>query len=153
MSQTLTLRAGCYSLEAAIEATRQDQPDLEVSGVTLRFDDEQTACHTADKAPQWFVVEKTVEAGDHTLGLYVSQTDANWVAVDNFVLRYHGPHGLLLGDVNQDGSITVADVSALVKMLLREDKDGVPMCLADVNQDGMLTIADVTALVNRLLGR
>ena len=153
MSQTLTLRAGCYSLEAVIEATRQDQPDLEVSGVTLRFDDEQVACHTADKAPQWFMVEKTVEAGDHTLGLYVSQTDANWVAVDNFVLRYHGPHGLLLGDVNQDGSITVADVSALVKMLLREDKDGAPMCLADVNQDGMLTIADVTALVNRLLGR
>jgi hypothetical protein len=73
------------------------------------------------------------------------------VAVDNFVLRYHGPHGLLLGDVNQDGSITVADVSALVRLLLREDE--APMCLADVNQDGMLTIADVTALVNRLLGR
>ncbi len=62
----------------------------------------------------------------------------------------------LLGDVNRDGSITIADVTALVNILL--GKDGSDESLydydaADVNRDGSITIADVTALVNILLGK
>lgn len=61
----------------------------------------------------------------------------------------------LLGDVNKDGSVTIADVKALVNILLGKDVDETLYDheAADVNEDGKKTIADVTALVNILLGR
>lgn len=59
-----------------------------------------------------------------------------------------------LGDVNNDGEITIADVTALVNILLGKDTEGLYNYMAaDVNQDNDITIADVTALVNRLLGK
>ena len=60
----------------------------------------------------------------------------------------------LLGDVNQDGSITIADVTALVNIILGKDTAGTySLEAADVNQDTTITIADVTALVNIILGK
>ena len=59
-------------------------------------------------------------------------------------------------DVNKDGSITIADVTALVNIILGKD-DAEPYQYdheaADVNTDGSITIADVTALVNVILGK
>ena len=56
------------------------------------------------------------------------------------------------GDVNGDGVVTIADVTALVNIILGKNpapENGV----ADVNGDGGVTIADVTALVNIILGK
>ena len=55
---------------------------------------------------------------------------------------------VLLGDVNNDGEVTIADVTALVNILLGKDayRDA-----ADVNEDTDVTIADVTALVKMIL--
>lgn len=151
LTQTVSLRAGAYSLQAAVEAVRQDQEDLAVSGVTLRLDDESISCHTANHAPEVYTIDKILAAGEHTFGLYVENTDANWVAADNFVLRYYGAHAPLLGDINHDGSITIADITALVNILLSSTDTTTMLCYADVNQDGNISIADVTALVNMLL--
>ena len=61
---------------------------------------------------------------------------------------------LLLGDVNGDGSITIADVTALVNIILGKDTTGqYNHAAADVNRDNSITIADVTALVNIILGK
>ncbi|MBQ6434100.1 MAG: BspA family leucine-rich repeat surface protein [Bacteroidaceae bacterium] len=58
----------------------------------------------------------------------------------------------LRGDVNGDGSVTIADVTALVNIIL--GKSTAPESgVADVNADGGVTIADVTALVNIILGK
>ena len=57
-----------------------------------------------------------------------------------------------IGDVNKDGSITIADVTALVNIILGKTTD-YESRLADVNIDGSITIADVTALVNIILGK
>lgn len=60
----------------------------------------------------------------------------------------------LLGDVNGDGQITIADVTALVNIILGKDTTGqYNHATADVNQDNQITIADVTALVNIILGK
>ncbi len=60
----------------------------------------------------------------------------------------------LLGDVNGDGQITIADVTALVNIILGKDTTGqYNHAAADVNQDNQITIADVTALVNIILGK
>lgn len=55
-----------------------------------------------------------------------------------------------VGDVNGDGAISIADVTALIDLLLSGDIERAPFC--DVNLDGSVTIADVTALIDRLLG-
>ena len=53
------------------------------------------------------------------------------------------------GDVNGDGSVTIADVTALIDLLLN---GGTAPAAADVNGDNAVTIADVTALIDMLLG-
>jgi hypothetical protein len=57
-------------------------------------------------------------------------------------------------DINGDDLITIADVTALVNIILGKSTEGQfrPQA-ADVNGDGLVTIADVTALVNIILGK
>ena len=58
------------------------------------------------------------------------------------------------GDVNGDGSITIADVTALVNIILETDNANASANdAADMNEDGSITIADVTMLVNMILGK
>jgi len=59
---------------------------------------------------------------------------------------------LLIGDVNGDGSISIADVTALVNIVLGRTAE-FDEKVADVNGDGSVSVADVTALVNLILGK
>ena len=62
----------------------------------------------------------------------------------------------LTGDINYDGSVTIADVTALVDIILGKDSNRpyrYNHAVADVNGDGSITIADVTALVDIILGK
>ncbi len=54
----------------------------------------------------------------------------------------------LPGDVNQDGEVNIADVNALISMILSGDSNK----LGDVNQDSEVNIADVNALIDIILG-
>ena len=77
-------------------------------------------------------------------------------AVAEFALMRVSKVKFLRGDVNRDGSITTADLSALVEILLGKDATepyAYDHDAADVNADGTISIADATALVNMLLGR
>lgn len=59
-------------------------------------------------------------------------------------------------DINKDGMWTIADVTALVNIILGKDNEEPYQYdhkAADVNNDGTVTIADVTALVNIILGK
>ena len=53
------------------------------------------------------------------------------------------------GDVNGDGNVNIADVTALIDLLLGGDTISNPV--ADCNQDSSINIADVTALIDYLL--
>ena len=57
----------------------------------------------------------------------------------------------LRGDVNNDGSVTIKDVTVLINYLLTEDEATINRASADVNADGELNIKDVTVLINYLL--
>lgn len=73
---------------------------------------------------------------------YYTTDYADWFEIKTFVE----------GDVNDDGTVTIADVTALVNIIL--GKNEAPASgVADVNDDGNTTIADVTALVNIILGK
>ena len=59
----------------------------------------------------------------------------------------------LLGDVNHDGSVTMADANMVVNYFLATDKpDGFDTTAADVNKDGSVTMADANQIVNMFLG-
>ena len=57
----------------------------------------------------------------------------------------------IIGDVDGDGGVSIADVSHLIDMLLKGDTaiDDYPG--ADVNLDGTISIADVSELIDMLL--
>ena len=57
----------------------------------------------------------------------------------------------LIGDVNNDGELSIGDVTALVNVILSHGGDSDTRKRADVNNDGEVTIADVTALINIIL--
>lgn len=56
--------------------------------------------------------------------------------------------GAILGDVNRDGQVTVADVPPLLSQLL--GLSPVTQEISDVNRDGRMSVSDVQALVNLL---
>ena len=60
------------------------------------------------------------------------------------------PQGLR-GDVNLDGDVTIADVTALIDYLLTGDATGLSLDNADCNLDEDVTIGDVTTLIDFLL--
>lgn len=62
----------------------------------------------------------------------------------------------VIGDVNDDGQVSIADVTALVNIILGKDNTQPYQYnhdAADVNGDESISIADVTALVNIILGK
>ena len=85
--------------------------------------------------------------------LFVMTDDTGYDPADKtFNVRVGG----LLGDVNSDSKVTIADVTALVNIILGKDDGPSPVYdhdAANVNGDNKVTIADVTALVNLILGK
>lgn len=62
-----------------------------------------------------------------------------------------GGSDFLNGDVNKDGAVNIADVTALIDYLLGSDPANINLDAADVNGDNTINIADVTALIDLLL--
>lgn len=82
---------------------------------------------------------------------------------NNFKTLFHNKHNWLadqwgepekvMGDVNLDGTVTVADVTLLYQILLGHvTADDDLAVLADVNEDGVVTAADVTRVYQIILG-
>ena len=59
----------------------------------------------------------------------------------------------LLGDVNEDGTVGIADVTTLIDYLLGTEVTPFNEDNADVAADGTITIADVTALIDLILAQ
>ena len=62
-----------------------------------------------------------------------------------------GDEPIMLGDVNNDGRVSIGDVTALINYLLGGDDSNINLANADCNSDNKVSINDVTALINYLL--
>ena len=80
---------------------------------------------------------------------YIDGTQSDWSNTQMVTLA-DGGHDHRAGDVNHDGFITIADVSALIDLLLGSDNGACISC-ADVNGDSEVSIADVSVLIDLLL--
>lgn len=80
--------------------------------------------------------------------LYTDGSESEWSNTQMVTLT-ENTHNFQPGDLNHDGKLNIADVTALINALLTQI---VPcQTCADVNHDGIINIADVTVLINRLL--
>ena len=57
----------------------------------------------------------------------------------------------ITGDVNGDGEVNIADINAVVGIIIEGDTDEDTYTRADVNGDGEVNIADVNALIDIIL--
>ena len=58
----------------------------------------------------------------------------------------------LKGDVNGDGEVNIADINALIDIILGGYADEATLKRADVNEDAEINIADINALIDIILG-
>lgn len=105
-----------------------------------------------------FTSNDQIQVGDTVVvyGKLTTYGTTNEFAANNYIVSIVHPSSVLLGDVNKDNDISIADVTALVNIILGKDNTlsyQYDHVAADVNGDGDISIADVTALVNKILGK
>lgn len=59
--------------------------------------------------------------------------------------------GNLRGDADEDGTVTIADVTTLIDYILTGNTNDINLENADCDRDGEIGIADVTALIDFIL--
>ena len=101
----------------------------------------------------WETYSVSLSEGTHTLSWsYIKDSSVNatgdYFAVDNVAITLGDAER---GDVNADGQVNIADVTALIDYLLSGDESTVDLDASDANQDGNVNIADVTSLIDYLL--
>ena len=87
-----------------------------------------------------------IPVGKYNLTLYLSQG----ILV---VEKWTEPIPVVRGDVNDDGAINIADVTALISAILSGNNSNINVPNADCNENGILNIEDVTMLINYLLAK
>ncbi len=100
----------------------------------------------------WNTNSASLSMGVHTLTwTYTKDNTVNPVgdffAVDEVYLEMRAQRG----DVNNDGSVSIADVTALIDYLLSGDSSAINWNAADMNGDTDVSISDVTELIDYLL--
>ena len=82
--------------------------------------------------------------------IYLDGTESNWSNIMYVTLAGDGNQPLI-GDINNDSEVTVADVTALISIILGGPIDDETRDRADLNRDREVNVADVTTLISILL--
>ncbi|MBR5697226.1 MAG: dockerin type I repeat-containing protein [Prevotella sp.] len=109
-----------------------------------------SAADALQLVPKKFRIEQ-----DYTYGYVNVTSDTKWLGdhrpvVVDFSLVRLSELKFLAGDVNRDGKVDIADLTALVNYLITHEGD-YDLEAADMNHDGDVTTDDVEPLVNLLL--
>ena len=121
------LPAGQYTLQADVIAVWQgssgwfSNPEAPATGVTLYANSSSLSVGTADNLPERYSVDVTLSTtGALTIGIRARSTNANWLAIDNLALYYHGTEDELLDGEREKlrralvDVYTAAEVEALI---------------------------------------
>jgi len=132
---------------------------------TLNYDSFNVAAELPEEGALW-----TIETNDVDSTFIITNVDKQKYVQYSLQYKsygsYSGSQGLLpnlyeevetlVGDINNDGSVNVADVTALVNLFndksLREG-DRFNLHAADANEDGVVTRSDIQSLIGIVLGR
>ena len=95
-------------------------------------------------------VIKTVSYKDGGIGCGVYASESSIKLAENVVIKAAEPG--IKGDVNGDGDINTADVTAVYSYIINGTDSGFTAEIADVNGDGDVNTADVTAIYSIIIG-
>ena len=117
----------------------------------------QTAHMTATGVPDEYVgyIKGYHQASE--VDYYVFGADESGHRYQQPVFGELDPHhftvniSFILGDVNGDGNVDIADVTAMIDYIMSGDATGVCVDAADCDPDGTVGISDVTALIDYIL--
>ncbi|MCR5131814.1 MAG: endonuclease [Prevotella sp.] len=142
--------AGKGTLTFSLKKFKSDNGSLAltVDGATL-----DASTFTPTSSTDW--MECTVNLTNASGSITLTFAATKRLYIDDIKLVSANEEQTLVGDVNKDGDVTIADVTALVNIILGKategDSNNYDFTAADVNTDDEITIADVTALVNIIL--
>ncbi len=88
-----------------------------------------------------------ITLGEIEFDLKKSSEKENTLTIHRIYAHYPVAETMLTGDVNADGELSVADVTALVALVVAHESTE----RSDVNADGETSVADVTTLVQLLM--
>ena len=94
--------------------------------------------------------ETVVTAVDDVTGIYSFTMPAAAVTVSALTEKPAEP-AFLPGDVNDDGNVSIADISLLIDYLLGSEVD-INFNAADMDQNQSISIADISMLIDLMLG-
>ncbi len=81
--------------------------------------------------------------------LVVDEAATDEFRMDNVIAQFGFKSSALVGDVNEDNSVDVADITKVVSIILGT---GSTSAIADVNNDGSVDVADITKIISIILG-
>ena len=97
------------------------------------------------------VLTKTMEQNaDGSYRIAISVVSADLQNAACYIINVTAPAGKK-GDVDDNGTVNINDVTALINYLLSHNSEGINLQNADVDSDSNINISDVTALINLLL--
>ena len=140
-----------YNVSASIDTMRlpstvQYLGDYAMAGMTGM----QTLKTAAESVPELGI---EVWAGVDQPNVPLIVTDKNslsqYKSADQWCNFFFEADDFLLGDVNNDGSVTISDVTALIDYMLNGVGE-INMAASDINGDNTVSIGDVTALIDIL---
>jgi hypothetical protein len=105
----------------------------------------------ADGTPEQITWDYTAPSNGYHLFYGYNNNKLSWINGGQFVIP--GP-AYVRGDVDNDGEVTIGDVTTLIDHLLTgnfDDADGFSSDNSDADADGEITIGDVTTLIDFLL--
>ena len=107
---------------------------------------------TADIEGASAVLTKTMEQNaDGTYRIAISVVSGDLQTATCYIITATATTPAFIpGDVNNDGSVSISDVTDLIDYLLGSD-NGINQQAADLDNSGEITIADVTMLIDKLL--
>ena len=153
-SQQVTITGGDGSNTKRVVVTQVDiysaTSDASKMMLTLpaKTDDADEFIFT-DITNKFYNVTGLTEGGTYTYRVkahYVNGTQSAWSNVETVTLT---GSAVVIGDVDNDGEVRIADVAALIDYLV--GGDDINQANADTNGDTVVSIADVAALIDILL--
>ena len=124
-----------------------------VTSYTLECTGDGNTFTKADLTNKNYLLDNLTAGATYSFKVKTLYADGTWSAWSNTQqVTLEQEITIILGDVNDDGQVSIADVTALIDYLLGGVGTEINVLAADVNGDSGITIADVTALIDILLG-
>ncbi|MCQ2257335.1 MAG: dockerin type I repeat-containing protein [Bacteroidaceae bacterium] len=151
---------GDYKVTALVRVRMKDGAEGNPHGITMRINSGATvdvcAGSTCDDGPQFRYGTFTAYGKATSTGLVAinmviaAENNINWLSFRDVKCETYDPSAVTTpGDVNNDGVVNIADVAALVKVILNNTTNAA----ADVNGDNSVNKGDIQTLVDKIIGR